>query len=190
MDSQPKKKYTPEFVQLIAERITGCKGSIALNRFAKSLVIGAAKEKGFEDKQNDSLSAVYERPYVVLGYFNVLTRFAAISDSGRFKWDFASGVTEGKKLSGYASSKGRHSQWVGEGAEKLWKEQNISAVVLIGFADGDIRFFYVSREEFLKIGEDRLSFKATDDQLTIWEKAWADLQFQPTFESLFTPKGE
>src|SRR3972149_4324014 len=96
----------PDFIRKMAQVLTGHHGTEALNRFAKQLVVGACKDRGFWDKSNDSMQEVYERPYVVLGHFNVLTRFSFISETGAYLWDFGSGVSEGQKLSGYASSKG------------------------------------------------------------------------------------
>lgn len=182
---KPKPKWTPELVKKLAVVLTGHQGSESLGRLAKQLVIGSAASKGFRDKQNDNLPEVYERPYVILGYFNALTRFSIESDAGRFKWDFAGGISDGQKLSGYASAKGRHSQWVGDGAEKVWKENNVTSVVLVGLADGDIRFFFIDKVEFLGLGHDRLSYKTDDPTLSRWETAWKELTFQQTFEGIF-----
>src|SRR5437870_10939495 len=124
--------WSPDLVRQIAQLLTGHRGSEAFNRFAKQLVIGDAKGKGFIDQRNSHMEAVYEREYVILGHFNIITRFSFATESGRFVWDFGSGVSEGQKLSGHASSKGRHSNWVGDSALRYWEERNVTGVVLVG----------------------------------------------------------
>jgi len=184
-EEKTKKKYPPDLVRKLAMFLTGHKGNEALNRLAKQLVIGAVKDKGFTDHQNDNLPEVYERPYVVLGHFNVLTRFSIASDAGRFSWDFASGISDGQRLAGFASAKGRSSHWVGDGAEKLWKELNIAGAVLVGLYDGDIRFFYIDKEEFFSLGTDRINPKTDSENLVVWEENWNRLTFQQTFAGIF-----
>jgi hypothetical protein len=174
---------TSDAIKFLAKVLTGHQGSEALNRLAKQLVCGAAKSKGFWDHSNDSLQDVYDRDWVVLGSFNVLTRFSFPTGYGSFSWDFAGGVSEGKALSGYASSKGRHSKWVGDGARKLWEELNITGVVLVGF-DEEISFYYLTAEEFHALDKDRLLYKPDSPQLVQWAKNWDQLLFQPTFASL------
>jgi hypothetical protein len=176
-------KWNPDLVRKVAQLLTGHKGSEALNRFAAQLVIGAARDKGFVDKQNENMVEVYKLPFVRLGHFNVLTRFSFESDAGRYTWDFASGVTEGQKLSGYASSKGRQSKWLGDGAKKTWEVDNITGVVLVGFSEGDVQFFHLTRDEFLARDEDRINLKAGAPNLLLWAEAWRKLEFQPTFAS-------
>jgi len=167
----------------MAQFLTGHKGPESLNRFAKQLVVGAVRDKGFEDHQNDDLKSVYECPWVRLGHFNVLTRFSFLQGHGTFVWDFAGGVTEGQKLGGFASSKGRTSKWVGDGAEKVWKEDNLTGVVLVG-VNADVTFYYIARDEFLALDKDRLSYKLGSEELERWSKAWDELIFQQTFGSM------
>jgi hypothetical protein len=175
---------TPDGLKRLAVLLTGHQGSESLNRLAKQLVVGSAREKGFVDQQNNDMNAVYELPYVRLGHFNVLTRFSFLSDSGRFKWDFGGGITEGKALSGFASSKGRSSVWVGKGAGKHWNELGITGVVLVGFMYSDVEFYYIPKDEFLALDTDRLSYKADSPIIAEWKSKWEKTVFQPTFESL------
>jgi hypothetical protein len=183
-----KVRWDPESVRQIAQLVTTHKGSEALNRFAKMLVIGSAKDKGFSDSRNENMNEVFDREFVSLGYFNLLTRFSFANDANRFTWDFASGVTEGQKLSGFASAKGRHSKWVGDGAAKYWEEQNVSGVVLLGM-EADLHFYYLSREQFLLLNQDRISARVGDSALVEWEQAWDQLKFQQTFDSILAPRG-
>jgi hypothetical protein len=176
-------KPNQELVRKMAIVLTGHHGAESLNRFAKQLVIGAARDKGFEDRQNNDLKAVYELPWVRLGHFNLLTRFSFMGPGGSFVWDFGGGVTEGQKLGGFASSKGRTSKWIGDGAKKIWEENNLTGVVLVGLND-DVQFFYVDRDEFLALDSDRLSFKVGSEELERWSKAWVALVFQQTFGSI------
>jgi hypothetical protein len=182
-DGKKINMVNQELVRRMAKFLTGHKGTESLNRFAKQLVIGAVRDKGFEDRQNENLKDVYECPWVRLGHFNVLTRFAFMQAGGLFVWDFGGGVSEGQKLGGFASSRGRVSQWVGDTAKKVWEEHNVKGVVLVGLND-DVSFFYVSRDEFLALDSDRLSYKVDSETLQIWKKAWGDLVFQQTFGSL------
>lgn len=189
VDKQKSSKVTPDLIRRMARLLTGHEGSESLNRFARQLVIGAARLKGFEDAQNRDLRAVYDRPHVLLGHFAVLTRFSFVSEAGKYIWDFASGVSEGQKLDGVASSRGRISKWVGDGAKKNWEEHNITGVVLVGMG-ADVQFFYMTKEEFLLRGEDRIVAKwehgnePHDFDLQRWSKAWDGLVFQQSFGSL------
>jgi hypothetical protein len=177
------KQIQQSMIKNVAKVLTGHSGNEALNRFAKQLVCGACKAKGFWDHSNDSLQDVYERDWVMLGTFNVLTRFSFKNEAGSYSWDFGGGVVEGKALSGFASKKGRHSNWVGDGAKKVWEEFNVTGVVLVGF-DEDIEFFYLPASEFLALEKDRLVYRGGSTQLLNWAKAWDALMFQPTFSSL------
>jgi hypothetical protein len=170
-------------VRNIAKFLTRHQGTESLNRFAKQLVVGAVGLKGFEDHQNDDLKSVYDCAWVRLGHFNMLTRFSFLESGGSYSWDFAGGVSEGQKLSGFASSKGRTSKWVGDGAKKLWEADKLTGVVLVGMND-DALFFYLNRDEFLALDKDRLTYKADSEELIRWSKAWDALVFQPTFGSL------
>jgi hypothetical protein len=186
MESVVKTKATPDLLRRMAQLLTGHKGSEALNRFGKLLVVGAARNKGFEDKQNDNVRDLFDHPWVRLGHFSLLTRFS-FKEGKRYQWDFASGVSEGQHLDGFASSKGRMSKWVGTGAKKLWEENGITGVVLVGMAE-DVEFFYVGKDEFLAMDKDRLSFVvdglASSEELVRWKHAWEELVFQPTFGAL------
>jgi len=176
-------KWDPDVIRNIAKVLTGHSGTESLNRFAKQLVCGACKAKGFWDHSNDQMQAVYEREWVMLGTFNVLTRFSFKSSSGSFSWDFGGGVSEGVALSGFASKRGRHSNWVGDGAKRVWEEANVTGVVLVGF-DIDISFYYIQRDEFLALNKDRLVYRDSSEPLLKWAKDWEALVFQPTFSSL------
>jgi len=185
MSEQAKPKIKPDLIRRIAQTLTNHQGSEALNRLAKQLVVGSARLKGFVDHQNDNMQEVYDTPWVRLGYFNVLTRFSFANAAGTYTWDFASGVTEGQKLDGFASTKGRISHWVGAGAKKEWEEHKITGVVLVGMYDVDVEFFYIERDEFLEMNADRIAFRRRDsEELQRWSKAWNDLVLQPTFSSL------
>jgi hypothetical protein len=179
----PPPTWNPDLIRKVAQTLTGHKGSEALNRFAKQLVIGSCIDKGFVSKENENLREVYELPFVRLGTFNVLTRFSFLSN-GSYTWDFAGGITEGQKLSGFASDKGRRSQWVGDGVKKEWEDNNVTGVTLCGFHETDVEFFYLTRDEFLALQRDRITLKKDCEQLQVWAKAWKDLCLQPTFSSL------
>lgn len=179
-----KAVWSPELVKKMAMVLTGHKGNESLQRFAKQLVIGACVDKGFTSKENENMQEVYELPWVRLGHFNSLVRFCFQNEHRSYSWDFAGGIAEGSKLSGYASNRGRHSNWVGDGAKKDWEEHNVTGVVLIGMHEEDIEFFYIPRDEFLALNRDRILLKRDCEQLKVWAKAWIDLQFQPTFSSI------
>jgi hypothetical protein len=181
---KPQATWNPDLVRKMAMTLTGHKGPESLNRFAKQLIIGAVKDKGFWDKSNDLMTEVYERPFVVLGSFNALSRFSFLNDRGSYVWDFAGGVEVGQKLSGFASNTGRHSNWVGDGAKKAWEEQNVTCVILVGFHSSDVEFFHIERDAFLALGVDRLNLKKDSPQAIQWKKSFEDLVLQPTFGSL------
>ncbi len=174
-----------KLLRSLAPVMTGTKGADAYNRFAKLAVVGALKDKGFEDGRNSDLAELYKKAYVCAGNFNLLVRFSFLNAVGSFIWDFASGVSVGKSMGEktYASSKGRYSKWVGKGAEKNWRDLNITGMVLVGLDGNDeIRFYYVGREEFLDLGKDRLIVKPNGRPE--WEEAWSNLQFEQTFSSV------
>ena len=174
-------------IRFLAMSMTNHKGPESLNRFAKLLVIGQMKDKGFEDSRNSNVKEVFDRDYICTGHFNALVRFSFLNASNRFCWDFASGNVVGKSTgeNTFVSSKGRRSKWVGKGAEKNWKEKNITCVIMIGLDDkNDLRFYYLTKAEFLSLEQDKIIMKP--DERPEWEKAWDNLLLQHTFSSMLS----
>jgi hypothetical protein len=169
--------------RFVAQQVSHTEGSHSLNRFAKLMVIGQLKEKGFEDIRNSNTEEVFDSEWIFAGYFNLLVRFSFLSSAKKFVWDFGSGNVVGKSVGEtFISSKGRHSKWVGDGAEKRWEENNISGVVLVGMGEDDsFQFLYITKEEFLKIGKDKLICKP--DSVKEWEDNWKNLVIQKSFFS-------
>ena len=174
----------------MAVAMTGSKGSDSLNRLAKLLVVGELRSKGFEDARNAELPELFKRTYVCGGHFNFLVRFSFLSDNLTFIWDFASGNVVGKSTGegSYISSKGRHSKWVGDGAERNWVEDNIGGVVLVGLdSNDDLCFYFLTRGEFLELGQDRIIVRPGEGGNPLsWETNWKNLTFQPTFASVLS----
>jgi len=173
-------------IRILASGITKTQGSDSLNRLAKLLVVGNMAKKGFADKRNSDLDELFKSSCVFCGHFNVLVRFSNLSEVGRFTWDFASGNVVGKSTGEdtYISSKGRHSKWVGEGAEKNWEAANITGLVLVGLdAEDNPRFYLLTRDQFLALDTDRVIIRPNEHP--DWEAAWDGLQLEQNFSSMF-----
>lgn len=182
--SEEVRSAVIDLIKETAHKSTGTDGVDALNRLAKKMVINEMGLKGFHDSRNEKDEEIFNRPYVCAGYFNLLVRFSFLGFYDKFTWDFASGNVVGRPINdSYISSTGRHSKWVGNGAEKNWAENNINGVVLVGVAYSSPfwRYYYLSKEEFFSLGKDKLICRP--EQIASWSDSWISLQHEKTFSS-------
>lgn len=178
-----QSKFSEDFWSYLTDLIGG-EGPQALNNFAKKCVLGAAREKGFQDNRNLGDFTLFSSPVLNLGQVNVLVRFSWLK--GRiWRFDFGSGLSVGKSTgSGHVSSPGRRSEWV---AEQAWAEHNVCGAVLVGHRPENfvpIDLMLLSKTKFLANPSDRFSVQLGSNEHKDLVAAWSAFVPEGGFSSI------